>query len=370
MAAAAGEVRPYQNISLKEAGNLIATVGHKIVVIVRGEMGIGKSSILKRLAKEFPNHIPCYVDMTTKDVGDLLMPKVIEIDGMWVCSFIPNSEFGFQFKKPLIIMWDEFTKANKTIQTQCIRALQEWQLGEHHLPEGSIQFATGNLAEEGVLDSLMPHQQNRVMQVVVRKPGIEWIEDFALDNNVHPTIIQAVNQFPQMLMSYMDFKTPGENPYVYDPRKPMPCFTTPRSLEKASDVLHANDARDPEGRLSHDVKVHAIAGLVGERAAMDIMSVHALYEQLPKWEDIIKKPKEAIIPTDAGAQCLLVYSAIQRVEQDSVTPLVQYLERTPLETQALFATTAINTSKAGVVTGNEKFFKWATTHGWLFSSNS
>lgn len=369
MAQAAGETRPYQNISLKQATQLVATIGHKKVVMIRGEMGIGKSSILKELAKMFPSHIPCYVDMTTKDVGDLLMPKVREVDGTWVCEFIPNSEFGFQFNKPLLLMWDELTKANKTIQTQCIRALQEWQLGEHKFLEGTIQFATGNLSEEGVLDALMPHHQNRIMQVTVRKPGPEeWTQDFALDNGVHPTVIQSVNQFPQFLMSYLDFKTPGENEYVYDPRKPRPSFVTPRSLESVSDFLHANDAR--EESLPYDVKVHAIAGLVGEPAAMQIMAVDVLYHQLPKWEEIIKKPKEAMIPKDAGARCLLVYSAIQRVEEDTVSAVVEYLSRTPLETQALFATTAINTTKAGVVTGNQKFFDWAKDHNWLFASNT
>lgn len=371
MAQAAGETRPYQNISLKEATQLVAAVGHKIVVVVRGEIGIGKSTILKNLAKTHPDHIPCYVDMTTKDVGDLLMPSITTIEGMRVCEFIPNSEFGFQFNKPLIIMWDEFTKANKTIQTQCIRALQEWQLGEHKFPEGTIQFATGNLAEEGVLDSLMPHQQNRVMQVTVRKPNDqEWIQDYALDNDVHATIIAAVHQFPQMLGSYLEHKTAGENPYVYDPRQPKPCFTSPRSLDKTSEVLKANELLPADQRMSHDVKVHAIAGLVGERAAMDIMSIDVLYSQLPQWEDIIKKPKEAMMPTDAGARCLLVYSSLQRVDEETVTPFVEYLSRAPLETQALFATTAINTAKAGMVTGNQNFFSWATEHNWLFSNNS
>jgi hypothetical protein len=358
------ELRPYRAITLKECAQLIIAIGMQIVVMARGEMGIGKSSMLAEVHKAYPDHIPCYVDMTTKDVGDLLMPSFIEVNGMKVCSFIPNAEFGFQHGRPLIIMWDEFTKANKTVQTQCIRALQEWQLGEHKFPEGTIQFATGNLTEEGVADSLQAHHGNRIDNVIVSKPGpVEWTQNFALDNNVHPTVIQAVNQFPQMLMSWTDFETPGENPYIYDPRRPMPAFVSPRSLEKFSTMLHL------AGDLPEHVKIHAGAGLVGDRAAADIMSIDALYNQLATWEDIMRDPAGARLPESPGAQCLFVYSAIQRVEEDTVAPLMKYVKRMSREAQALFATTAVNTTKADVVMGNRTFFEWAEENMWQYAAN-
>lgn len=365
----ASEIRPYESISLKQCGELIKLVGHKIVVMVQGEMGIGKSRMLKTISHAFPDHIPCYVDMTTKDVGDLLAPKFVNIDGMDVCSFIPNAEFGLQFKRPLIIMWDEFPKANKTVQTQCIRALQEWQLGEHKFPEGTIQFGTGNTTAEGLGDALMPHHQNRIMQVHVRKPTAkEWIEDFAIDNNVHPTIIQAVNELPQMLASWQDYKTPGENPYIHDPRKPQPVSTTPRSLEKASDLLHLIDTEDAQTQMPAEVVTHALAGLLGPTAAADIMSVHALFHKLASWEEVMEAPDKARLPDSAGAQYLFVYAAIMRLDKDTIGKLMVYIRRMRKEAQALFATTAIATGKAGVVTADPGFFAWAEEHRYMYST--
>lgn len=351
----------YQNISLREWVDLILAVGSDMVVLGRGEMGIGKSSALRLIQAALPTHRACYVDMTTKDIGDLLMPKVHMINDMDVVSFVPNAEIGLQYGQPLIIMWDEVGKAQKGVLNQCIRCWQEKMLGEHPLPEGSIQFATSNLAEEGLQDFLMPHHQNRILQATIRKPtAVEWTENWALDAGIHPTVIQAVNEFPNMLASWQDFKTPGDNQYIYDPRAPKPAFVTPRSLERASIVLHK------AGHLPVDVKTHALAGLLGLKAAADIMAIDQIYGQLPRWEEVVARPDKAQIPSSAGAACLFVYQAIQNLDAKTCPAVTTYIKRFRPEAQVLFATTALRTSKAGVVTGEPGFFEWAKENKWLW----
>ena len=106
----------YKSITLKQTTDLIQAVGHRVTVLAQGEMGIGKSSILKTLKERLGDKFRyCYVDMTTKDVGDFLVPKIRELDGTEVCSFIPNEEFGFHFDKPVVMMMDEIGKVGKTV---------------------------------------------------------------------------------------------------------------------------------------------------------------------------------------------------------------------------------------------------------------
>ena len=64
----------YKSLSLQQTADLIAAVGDKQTILAQGEMGIGKSSILKMLKTmpQFKDHFFCYVDITTKDVGDFL----------------------------------------------------------------------------------------------------------------------------------------------------------------------------------------------------------------------------------------------------------------------------------------------------------
>ena len=81
----------YNTITLKQAADLIAAVGDQQTVLVQGEMGIGKSAILKMLKSptaypQFKDAYFCYVDITTKDVGDFIVPKIRDIDGILYCN--------------------------------------------------------------------------------------------------------------------------------------------------------------------------------------------------------------------------------------------------------------------------------------------
>jgi MoxR-like ATPase len=353
----------YKSITLKQTTDLIQAVGSHTTVLAQGEMGIGKSSILKTLrAKLGDKYHYCYGDMTTKDVGDFLVPKIRTIDGVEVCSFIPNEEFGFHFDKPIVLMLDEIGKAPKAVMNACLRLMLERQLGTYSLPEGSIVFATTNLAVEGIGDNLPPHARNRLTVVKVAKPTADdWIEDYALDNNILPEVILAVKQFPQMLQSFEDVQDPKDNEYINDPRIPRPAFVTHRSLEKASNIL-----RDTKG-MADTIISHALIGTIGHRATYDMMAMVKLANDLPDWESIIKAPDTTKVPESPSAVCMLVYSAVQRIEKDNVNAWVKYMSRISKEAQGLFATSVMRTKKASTVGTSKEFIKWATDNNYLFA---
>jgi MoxR-like ATPase len=353
----------YKSITLKQTAEVIHAIGHQTTVLAQGEMGIGKSSILKTLKEKLGDKYHyCYGDMTTKDVGDFLVPKIRTIDGVEVCSFIPNEEFGFHFDKPIVLMLDEIGKAPKAVMNACLRLMLERQLGTYSLPEGSIVFATTNLAVEGIGDNLPPHARNRMTVVKVAKPTAEdWIEHYALDNGILPEVILAVKQFPQMLASFEDVQDPKDNEYINDPRMPRPAFVTHRSLEKASNIL-----RDTKG-MSDTVISHALIGTIGQRATYDMMAMVRLANELPDWESIIKAPDTTKVPDSPSAVCMLVYSAVQRIEKDSVNAWVKYMSRISKEAQGLFATSVMRTKKASTVGTSKEFIKWATDNNYLFA---
>jgi Mg-chelatase subunit ChlI len=63
-------------IDLDQTAALIKATGHLRTVLVQGHMGTGKSSLLKTLATMLPTHKPVYFDCTTKDLGDITIPKI------------------------------------------------------------------------------------------------------------------------------------------------------------------------------------------------------------------------------------------------------------------------------------------------------
>ena len=352
----------YNNISLKEATDLVAAVGDKVTVIVQGHMGCGKTSMLKELAKRFPDHLPVYCDMTTKDLGDLFLPKIKDIGGADAVSFVPNEELGFHSDRPVLFMADELGKAAPSVLTAMNRILLERSSGSSKFLPGSIVFATTNLGSEAIGDMLKPHTRNRVCVVKLRKPtSKEWMEDYAIHNDVHPTVIGAAHEYPMMFQDFEEVEDANQNHYIYHPKQPRAAFVTPRSLEKASDILKACE------HLPHSVLVHALMGVVGEQAAMDITTMHRLHEDLPAWERIIRDPENAPLPTSAPGMCMLAAKAVQRLEKSTVGEWMVYLQRLRPEAQALWSRTMMSSSsKSSIVSSNRTYTEWCVNNRHLW----
>ena len=347
--------------------NTIAELGHEVTFLVQGHIGSGKSSILKELAKRFPNHVACYFDCTTKDLGDITVPKLKELGTHDFVRFAPNEEFGLHLGKPLLLMIDEYGKANPAVKNGLLRTMQERMVGNTPLPEGSIVFATTNLGSEGVGDLLMPHARNRITMLTMRKPNAqEWIE-WGLDNDVDPIILGWVRDNPHCLNSFEDHENPDENPYIYHPRAARTSFVTHRSLERASRITKRRD------KIGTEATTAALMGTIGERAAMDMGAFVTLADQLPSLESIRKTPDIAAVPKTAPGVCMVVLRVLQTIESSWTTQWFQYMDRLPNEAKALFVNSVrsrgYNETKRGAVMNSAAFTQYIYANGHLFGAD-
>lgn len=357
--------KPYANVSLKQAVEIVKAIGDTATCMFSGEMGIGKSSMLKTLRQEFGDKYHyCYVDMTIKDVGDFMIPKVVDVDGVEVTRFAPNEEFGFHLSKPVVVMFDELGKASKAVLNAALRPILEHAMGTYTWPEGSIVFATTNLALEGLGDNLPPHARNRMVQMKIRKPtAMEWVEDFALKSQVHPIVIGAAIEFPAMFESFENVEEPNSNHYIFHPKSPRTAFVTPRSLEKASSILKRAD----EHELSDEVVVHALIGAIGEAAAMDLLTLRKLDEQLPSYERIINDPEDCKLPKAGAASCMVIAKIAMRVTREEMDDVIKYVRRMPAEVQALWMRTMMRGDKKTIAATHRGFTELASEKMFLFS---
>ena len=355
----------YNTITLKQAADLIAAVGDQQTVLVQGEMGIGKSAILKMLKgmPQFRNYFFCYVDITTKDVGDFLVPMIKDLDGNDVCRFVPNEEFGLHFKdKKVIMMLDEIGKARGGVLNASLRLMNERTLGVYEL--NGIVFGTTNLAIEGIGDNIPPHARNRITVVRAAKPNAAtWIEDYAIPMGINPVIIGTVAEYPEMFASFEDYEKPEQNTYINDPRTVRQSFVTPRSMERASYVYERTRI------LGDDVMCHALSGTVGEKAMHNILTMDKMNSQLTPWDELVKSPETATVPTSAAASCMLVSKAVQRIDKDSISAWMKFLNRIPKEAQGLFARSVMSDKcpKRDVAARNTEFAVWAAANNFLFA---
>jgi len=354
-----------QSVSLKEFAHGIATVGKKVTVIGQGEPGIGKSAMLKYIQSQNPEYETAYIDCTLLDLGDFALPYTEDVltgdNKMKVTKFAPNARFKMHGDKPVIIMLDEIGKAMKAVKNVLLTLMLEHRIGDHYLPAGSVVFGTTNLLSDGVGDMLEAHARNRVALVTVRKPDHdEWIE-WAIGSSIAPEIIAWVKQFPHALASYTD-PSQKENPYIFNPtRAGMGAVVTPRSLEKASDIAKQRD------KLGDALTISLLTGTIGESAARDMQAFFTVVDKLPTWDGILNSPTTAKMPDDAVAKCIMVFSAIARVEKDTLSKWMQYAQRMDKEWQALFATSVMKSpTKQSFCVTNKEFKDWALANQWLF----
>lgn len=326
-------------VELKDVPGLIATIGHHRTVMLRGEPGIGKSTVLKLLQKEFGDAYDyIYVDCPVMDVSDIVM-RIPDHNTKTLQSYV-SELFKLGSNKPKMVMLDEVTKANKLLQVIFTRLMLERTVGDTSLPAGSIVFATGNNVSDGVGDTLSAHVINRLCIVNVRKPDAARWNLWATDNGISRIVRSWVAMNPSCLASYLDGGQ-EENPYIFNPTRPVTSFVTPRSLVGADEVVKNRD------KLGTYVTQAALAGLCGAAFADNFAAFMSMEKELVSVKDIIANPDTVSLPEKPAVLFMTMFNAVDTIEtQDDLSAFMQFVNRIKSEeVQECFFTMAYQSKR-------------------------
>lgn len=350
-------------LSLTEILSLVATNGDVKSYIVEGPMGSGKSSILKLAEAQYGDKYSYItVDCTQWDVGDVQIPDVDK--GRKVVEFLPNVLLVGDGDKPMFINLDEIGKASRPVQNAFLPIILEHRVGMRSLPKGSIVMGATNLGAEGVGDLFQAHARNRVSFLEMRYPtNEEWIE-WAIDNNVDPSMLAWANENPQLFHSFKDVPNPADNPYIFHSKEQRKSFVTPRSMYLASIEL------DPVRRAkvgSYNATLAGVAGNIGVRAALDLMAFVQLADKMPAWAMIVSNPTGAsICENSPAAMCLTMFSCVAKVERATLDTVLVYIKRLPPEIQGMFVRQLLKVkSKSTFAALNRNFTELVNEHHWM-----
>lgn len=359
------------HLNHSEIVDMLLATGKNVTFLVQGEMGQGKSALLHMLSEHLRDtHDAFYFDATTKDLGDMTLPNIQKVetteDGADYVTYATNEELGAHVDAPIVLMIDEFGKANPSVKNALLRLIHERKIGSRTLHPDSIVFATTNLGAEGVGDLLPPHARNRIATVTMRKPTAEeWVE-YGINAGVEPSILSWVMDHPEVFQSFTEVTDPRENEYIYHPgAKARPAFVTGRSLEKYSHVLKKRDV------IGIKAVTAAGIGLIGAKAALDMNAYVELGDKLPTRKQIADDPLNAPVPDNAAAKCMIVFRALSGMDRMFVDPWMQYLDRLDVETQGLFVNgaRAKSYSKKHMLFTNGRFSDWCHANDYLFIDN-
>jgi L-fucose mutarotase/ribose pyranase (RbsD/FucU family) len=344
-------------VELNDIPNLITAVGRDRTIMLRGEPGIGKSTVLKNLEKMHGDRYDyVYVDCPVMDVSDVVM-RIPDHTTKTLQSYV-SELFHLGSAKPKMIMLDEVSKANKLLQVIFTRLMLERTVGDTELPAGSIVFATGNNVSDGVNDTMSAHVLNRLCVINVRKPDAARWNVWATDIGISRIVRAWVAMNPSCLASYLDGGQ-EENPYIFNPSRPITSFVTPRSLVGADGVVRQRE------KLGSYVTQAALAGMCGAAFADSIAAFMSMEKELRSVREIIANPDTVDIPEKPAALFLTMFNAVDTIEtQDDLSAFMRYVKRIRSEeVQECFFTMAFQSKRtARIAKNNNDLREWGMNH--------
>ena len=225
-------------------------------LMVWGAPGLGKSSILKGVAKELGIGF-IDVRLAQREPVDIRGLPVPGEDGV---KWLVASEWPRDPKSKGIILFDEITAADRSLQVAAYEFILDRRLGElYSVPDGWYICAAGNRTEDRAVASTMSSAlANRFLHVEMEEDVETWIA-WARKNDIHPSVTGFIRFRPGLL-----FNQNGENLERGWP--------TPRSWERVSRMVER--FKDHEDGLLRKV----VYGLVGNRAGVEFVEFHKINE--------------------------------------------------------------------------------------------
>ena len=220
-------------------------------VFLWGPPGIGKSSIVKKVAKDNDLEL---IDLRISQLAptDIRGLPYIE-DGLAHFappSFLPQDGKG-------ILFLDEANTASPSMMSIAQQLILDRQVGDYIVPEGWFIVAAGNRAEDRAAVSQMPAPvANRFIHFNVESDLASW-KEYAIRKGLNEQIISFINFRPELLFSF---------------NKNATAWPSPRSWDFANTLL--------------DIGLEVDAA-VGEGASAEFYAYQSIYSRLPDIDSIL-----------------------------------------------------------------------------------
>ena len=206
------QVKPIQAVSM-----ITSFLKAKLVPLMVGSPGIGKSSIAKQIADQF-NLKLIDIRLSQCDVTDLCgFPQIVNNKA----SYVPMDTFPIEGDtvpkgySGWLLLFDELTSAVPALQSAAYKILLDRMVGLHHLHKHVALMAAGNLeTDNAIVQPMSTALQSRLAHLELVVDSKEWV-NWATSNGIDHRIT-----------AYINFK-PG-NLYTFNPDHTDKTYASPR----------------------------------------------------------------------------------------------------------------------------------------------
>lgn len=257
-------------IKLKDVEELLLLgMNISLPVFMLSGPGRGKSSIVKQFADKYFNGKMQTLILSRIESSDLALPIPTKNDDGTYSTHFAISEL--LPKEPCVLFLDEFSQSSPSCQCIIQQLLLEGSFMHYELPKGTYVVLAGNRTQDNANSGeVLSTIANRCIMCEIKEDEQEFL-DYAEEQNLHPVVIDYVRRYPGNLFGLQD-------------EEGHPCFTTPRSMERTSDIMYQYD----KGIVSESVLATAIEGVLGKNVYSKIKVSMEMVNDLPDPRDVLE----------------------------------------------------------------------------------
>jgi hypothetical protein len=301
---------------LKEA--LVEDLKVNLVPMVQSSPGMGKSDIVKSIAKEH-NLKLIDVRLSQTEPVDLqgfpsivngrmtyIPPENFPLDGL---DEVPDGYQGW------LLFLDEMNAAPLQVQAAAYKILLDRMVDNRPIHSRVRMIGAGNLTtDKAIVNRQSTATQSRLTHYRLRvdhEAWIEWANQAGIDHRV---------------ISFIKFKPPML--HRFDPNHSDMTFPCPRTWEFLSRMVKG---REVDNRLTHV----RMAGTIGEGPSTEFKTYTQIYERLPTIESVKADPRGWTVPSEASERYALTTMFSHNINADNIDTLIIAIERLPIEFQVV-----------------------------------
>lgn len=306
---------------------LASYIRAKLVPLLVGSPGCGKSQIIYQIAKDY-NLKVIDLRLAQCDPTDLAgFPTTVgsKSDYLPMAHFPIESDPVPEGYSGWLLFLDEMTSAPAAIQAAAYKLVLDRMVGSHHLHKNVAIVAAGNLeTDNAIVQPMSTALQSRLVHMELVVDAKEW-DEWASGAGIHHRITDFIKFKPGML-------------YTFTPDHTDKTYACPRTWEFASRLLSIVDEGSPQ-------LLPMLAGTLSEGVAREFVSFCKIYADLPKIAQIVAAPDTIKVPQEPSILFALTGTIAHNATMDNFGQLMKFIQRLPAEFQVVALRETIRRNK-------------------------
>jgi hypothetical protein len=325
----------------KELAALLAkTIAAKLPVLITGAPGIGKSDIVTGAAKDAGADLllshPAVADPT--DVKGL--PWIV--DGH--ATFLPFGELDRALKaeRPMVWFLDDLGQASPAVQASYMQLLLARRVNGHVLSDNVVFVAaTNRRTDRAGVSGILEPVKSRFNTIIELEAHLDDWCTWAIANDIAPELLAFLRFQPDLLCKFQASADLTNCP-------------VPRTWSHVAKILKLG--------LSPTIQSSAIAGAVGEGAAVEFLAFLRLYQELPSVDAILLDPDSTAIPENPATLYALAGALAHRTTEANFGRVARFADRMVQAGRGEFAVLTVRDAmnRQPKIVNTQAFVKLAT----------